>query len=118
MNELLGKYLNGYKIVKTEADPFIKGQINLWTDSEKIGTFGDRSITKFFVRDEGNSNKIYQELVDKENYRLKKQKEEFKNWVVEYRYNKTGSNEDGRYCVAISVTDILNKLNELEGKNE
>ena len=70
MNELLGKYLNGYKIVSIEKDPFIKGQINLWTDSEKIGTFGDRSITKFFVRDEGNSNKIYQELVDKEKYEL------------------------------------------------
>jgi hypothetical protein len=49
---------------------------------------------------------------------LKEQRQEFKKWVSDYRYNKTGSNEDGRYCVAISVTDVLNKLNELEGKNE
>lgn len=34
MKELIGKYLNGYKIVRIENDPFIKGQINLWTDEE------------------------------------------------------------------------------------
>ena len=68
--ELIGKYLNGYKIVKIEKDPFIKGQINLWTDEEKVGTFGDRSIIKFFIRDESNSAKVYQELVDKEKHEL------------------------------------------------
>lgn len=70
MNYLLGKYLNGYKIAKIEKDPFIKGQTNLWTDEVRIETFGDRSAVKFFIRDEDNSNKIYQELVDKEKYEL------------------------------------------------
>lgn len=73
MNDLIGKYLNGYRIVKIEKDPFIKGQINLWTDEVKIETFGDRSVVKFFVRDEDNSNRIYQELVDKEKYELQQQ---------------------------------------------
>lgn len=71
MNELIGKYLNGYKIVRIESDPFIKGQINLWTDEERKDFFGDRSIIKFFVREDSNSNKIYQELIDKEVYDLK-----------------------------------------------
>lgn len=70
MNELIGKYLNGFKIVSIEKDPFVTGQINLWTDEEKVGTFGDRSIIKFFVRDESNSAKVYQELVDKEKHEL------------------------------------------------
>lgn len=34
MKELIGKYINGYKIVSVEKDPFIKDQINLWTDEE------------------------------------------------------------------------------------
>ena len=33
---LIGKYINGYKIVKIEYDPFVKGQINLITDGEII----------------------------------------------------------------------------------
>lgn len=68
-DSLVGKYLNGYKIVRIEKDPFIEGQINLWTDEGKTGAFGDRSIVKFFVRDESNNAKIYQKLVDKEKYR-------------------------------------------------
>lgn len=76
MNELIGKYLNGFKIVKIEKDPFVKGQINLWTDEEKVGKFGDRNIIKFFVRDESNSAKVYQELADKEKH------------VLEQKYDK------------------------------
>lgn len=64
---LIGKYLNGYKIIKIEEDPFIKGQINLWTDEWITEYFGDKSIVKFFVRPESNSSKIYRELIDKEN---------------------------------------------------
>lgn len=70
---LLGKYLNGYKIVKIEEDIFIKGQINLWTDEVKENYFGDKSIIKFFVRPEGNTAKIYRELIDKEIYQLKEE---------------------------------------------
>lgn len=40
--------------------------------------------------------------------------EEFKKWAIDYRFSKTGSHEDGRYCVVISVTDILNELKFLE----
>lgn len=69
-DELIGKYLNGYKIVRIEKDPFIKGQINLWTNEEKRDVFGDRSIVKFFIREKSNTAKIYQELVDKEKYEL------------------------------------------------
>ena len=41
-----------------------------------------------------------------------------KQWLKEYRLNKTGSDKDGRYCVAISITDLLNKMEELENNNE
>lgn len=88
--ELIGKYLNGYKIVRVEKDPFIKGQINLWTDEEKIETFGNRSIVKFFVRDESNNAKIYQELVDKEKHelqqRIDKAVEKMESWLFTLDY--------------------------------
>lgn len=42
----------------------------------------------------------------------------FKQWLIDYRYKKTGSHEDGRYSVALSVTDILKKLDEMEKQNE
>lgn len=71
MKDLIGKYLNGYKIVRIEKDPFIKGQINLWTDEEIIEMFGDRKIVKFYVREDNNMCKIYRELIDKEVYELK-----------------------------------------------
>lgn len=74
MKELIGKYINGYKIVSVEKDPFIKGQINLWTDEEVTDAFGDRKIVKFFIREDNKSSmKIYQELINKEVYNLKKQ---------------------------------------------
>lgn len=68
---LIGKYLNGYKIVKIEEDPFVKGQINLWTDEWRTEYFEDKCLVKFYVRPNANSVKIYRELVDKENEHLK-----------------------------------------------
>ena len=84
MNELIGKYLNGFKIVKIEKDPFIKGQINLWTDEEKVGTFGDRNTIKFFVRDESSSAKVYQELADKEKHELEQKYDKALKILIEY----------------------------------
>ena len=68
---LIGKYLNGYKIVRIEDDPFIKGQISLFTDEWEYEAFNDKSLVKFFVRNESNTSKIYKELIDEENYNLK-----------------------------------------------
>ena len=73
MYNLVGKYLNGYKIVKVEKDPFIKGQINLWTNEEETNIYGDRHIVKFFIREESNTIKVYQELVDKEKSELQQE---------------------------------------------
>lgn len=42
-----GDYVNGQKIVKITKDPFIKGQLNLWTDRDEIDCFGDRSTIKY-----------------------------------------------------------------------
>lgn len=42
----------------------------------------------------------------------------FKQWLIDYRFNKNGSHEDGRYCVALSVTDLLAKMEEMEGNSE
>lgn len=98
---LLGKYLNGYKIVKIEEDIFVKGQINLWTDEIRNDYFGDKNITKFFVRPEGNTAKIYQELVDKENYQLKEEKKQLET-LIESLYLKTTLNQEQE--------ELLNKI--------
>lgn len=37
-----------------------------------------------------------------------------KQRLIDYRYKKSGSHEDGRYCVAMSITDILNLMDEIE----
>lgn len=107
MNELIGKYLNGYKIVKVEKDPFIKGQINLWTDEIRTETFGDRTVTKFFIRDEGNSNKIYQELVDKEKYELQQRIDEAIKIIESYNL--------GKYDYSIPPGGITELLETLKG---
>lgn len=104
---LLGKYLNGYKIVKIEEDIFVKGQINLWTDEIRNDYFGDKNITKFFVRPEGNTAKIYQELVDKENYQLKEEKKQLET-LIESLYLKVSLNQEQE--------ELLNKI--LFGKEE
>lgn len=82
---LVGKYLNGYKIVKIEKDPFIKGQINLFTDEWKYEAFYDRSLVIFRLREEANTSKYYQELVDKEKYELRQRI----NKAIEYLLTAT-----------------------------
>lgn len=112
---LIGKYLNGYKIVKIEEDPFVKGQINLWTDEWITEYFGDKSIVKFFVRLESNSSKIYKEQIDKEIYQLKGNWNKLKEWVNKH-YDYYMNNEDyvgGRLC----FTDMKDKMQELEGSD-
>lgn len=42
--------------------------------------------------------------------------EDFKEWVYKQKIDKVGENYTGRYCVAISVDDILQKIYELELK--
>lgn len=98
---LLGKYLNGYKIVKIEEDVFIKGQINLWTDEVKENYFGDKGVVKFFVRPEGNTAKIYQEIIDKENYQLKEEKKQLET-LIESLYLKAPLNR--------KQEELLNKV--------
>ena len=53
---------------------------------------------------------LLEALKYKERWCLLKQK------VIDYRFNKTGSHLDGRYCVSISVTDLLKWMKELEGE--
>ena len=128
---LIGKYLNGYKIIKIEEDPFIKGQINLWTNEWITEYFGDKSIVKFFIRPESNSSKIYKELIDKENYKLKDNWNKLKDYIMNDINNRNGSKvvefEDGRKAIeTISsnytlmqdrskvMEEVLNKMQELE----
>lgn len=113
---LIGKYLNGYKIVKIEEDPFVKGQINLWTDEWITEYFGDKSIVKFFIRLESNSSKIYKEQIDKEIYQLKGNWNKLKEWVNKH-YDYYMNNEDyvgGRLC----FTDMKDKMQELEQESD
>ncbi len=101
---LIGKYLNGYEIVKVEEDPFVKGQINLWTSEQTMGYFGDKSIVKFIIRPEGNSSKIYQELVDKEIYQLKNNWKNLKDFL-EQNWEDTQN---------VWFIKIINKMREIE----
>lgn len=131
---LIGKYLNGYKIIKIEEDPFIKGQINLWTDEWITEYFGDKSLVKFFVRPESNSSKIYKELIDKEIYQLKdnwNKLKEYANKMHEYflytdvnEIYKQNMKEDNQFPNLFNLSEliasdkilnsILNKMQELE----
>lgn len=50
---LVGKYIDGNKIVKGEYDPFIKGQINIITDTVIIEPpCNDRSILVYRLRED------------------------------------------------------------------
>lgn len=97
---LIGKYLNGYKIVKIEDDLFIKGQINLFTDEWECEAFNDRYLVKFYVRNEDNNSKFYKELVNKENYKLKQALNEIRKIISEckmlmpheFDYDEQGDN--------------------------
>lgn len=101
---LIGKYLNGYKIIKIEEDPFIKGQINLWTDEWITEYFGDISIVKFFIRPESNSSKTYNELINKEIYQLKDNWNKLKQKMID-SFNKTQD---------VQFLDVLQDMLELE----
>jgi len=62
----VGDYVNGLKITKIENDPFIKGQINLFTQEVTVDNFGDRSITIF----RGNSkHENIKSVVTKERFK-------------------------------------------------
>lgn len=104
---LIDKYLNGYKIVKIEEDPFVKGQINLWTDEWMTEYFGDKSIVKFYIRPESNSSKIYREPIDKEIYQLKD------NWNALKEYIKT-IYKGCPPCEKEVLMFITDKMQELE----
>lgn len=62
---LEGKYLNGFRIQKVEYDPFIKGQINLFTDEFYDIGFGDKASIKFVVTENQLSSTIFQEQTNK-----------------------------------------------------
>ena len=111
MKELEGKYLNGYRIVKVEKDPFIQGQINLWTDETKQDFLGNKEVVKFYVRDYPSGASIYQEQVDKENYQLKNGIKEFKKWLEDEK-------EATIFDYHFAIEDVLNKLNELLGSDK
>lgn len=117
---LIGKYLNGYKIVKIEEDPFIKGQINLWTDEWITEYFGDKSMVKFFVGPEGNSSRIYKELVDKENKQLKNNWNKLKDYfnarieVCDNRLSNPFCNFEKATKERLIFSQCLEKLEELE----
>ena len=76
---LVGNYLNGFKIVSVQEDPFIKGQINLFTDSTEDVGFGDRSVIKFWLRDEKSNTQIYRKQINKDTWILT----EFEKWLDE-----------------------------------
>ena len=42
--------------------------------------------------------------------------EEFRQYCIDYRFKMSGHNDDRRYCVALSITDILKKMDEIEEK--
>ena len=59
---LEGKYINGYKIQRIDEDPFIRGQLNLFTNETTGRGFEDMSVVKFFLSDKPNvSGRIYKE---------------------------------------------------------
>lgn len=101
LNELIGKYINGFFITKVEKDPFVKDQINLWTDSTKGDFLGNREVVKFYVRDYPSGASVYQEQVDKENYQLKSILNELEKWASNNYY--------------INGDEVLKKIKELKG---
>lgn len=118
LQSLVGNYLNGFKIVSVQKDPFIKGQINLFTDSTEDIGFGDRSVIKFWVRDEKNNAAIYREQINKDTWILT----EFEKWLETILENEKfcylSPHGEDRYRYNI-FKEVLDKLQELKGnKNE
>ena len=110
---LIGKYLNGYKIVKIEEDPFVKGQINLWTDEWITEYFGDKSIVKFFIRPESNSSRIQKGLIDKEIYQLKDNWNKLKDFISKEYYMYLPLEASTK-----SIRILIDKMHELEQGND
>lgn len=109
--ELLGKYLNGFFITKVEKDPFIKGQINLWTDSTKEDFLHNREVVKFYVREYSSGASIYREQVDKEIVRLHSVIKEAREYIK--------SNEFiGRIRLSSENKEAINKLLEILGSDK
>lgn len=97
----VGDYLNGYKIVAIQPDPFVKGQIDLLTDEIEMDCFGDRSQVMFFVRDR-QSSRIYREAFDKNFYY-------FYKWLKEesqIKYRDCGHRQN-------VINEILQKFEEI-----
>ena len=102
---LVGSYLNGFRIVKVENDPFIKGQINLFTDTPEDIGFGDKMFIKFYIRDEMSGAAIYNEQVNKSEHAVT----ELEKWLrheIKHSFNN-------RYKTLIEVFEKLQEFMEI-----
>ena len=112
---LVGNYLNGFKIVSVEKDPFIKDQINLVTNAVNDTYFGDKRVIKFYVRNKDNAGaSIYKEQVTDDKYILN----EFEKWLEEEIVREINHPTQKIYCNCCSCKNKnLEKLQELKGVN-
>lgn len=53
----------------------------------------------------------------KEKERFEKNWNELRTYFVDYREAKSGYDVSGRYCVALSIDDIVEIMSEIEEKN-
>lgn len=51
-------------------------------------------------------------------YRYKKHWYDLKNALLDYQREMTKSNRDQRYCIAMSIDDILDLMSNIEKKNK
>lgn len=93
---------------KEDVKKEIVNEVNNWLD---YFSMFDKEMAK--LRDVKNT---YVYRLQSENKKLKRNREKFKQWLIDYRYERTGSHEDGRYLISISVTDLLNKIEELDNE--
>lgn len=115
--ELVGKYINGFFIEKVEKDPFIEGQINLYTDSKKEDFLGNQAIVKFYITDYSRGASIYQEQVDKENYKLKSIIKEVREYMNKHEIEEVYL--DCKLYEIQAYKDILEILDKVEeNKND
>ena len=54
----VGDFLNGYKIQRISEDPFIKGQIDIFTNGEEMNWQGDRSQIIFRLIPQEQNNEM------------------------------------------------------------
>ena len=47
----VGDYVNGEKVIRIDKNPFIKGQINLWTNTTTSNYWGDISLSPIIEKD-------------------------------------------------------------------